>query len=168
MRLSVPLVGCHKIDVKNPEMEPYLTNTLDRVQKVAKWCQIVSIDYRKCNAINLREISDWCRNNNVKVVADIGDMADYRFIKEHGFHYTWIATTFSVFRVHNFPDVRFARQLARAGEKVIAEGNFVSRAQILETIKDGIGNVCIGGAISNVYKLTRRYVSVYGQTNIRR
>jgi len=159
--IDKPVIGCNKISVERPEMMPYLTNTIERVQQVARWANIVSIDYRRCNQRNLFDISGWCEDNKILVVADIGCWDDYRYIKDNNLYFTWIATTFSVFRVKHSPDVRFARKLVQLGERVIAEGNFVGRKQIEEAIKYGIKNICIGGAISNVYKLTKRYTSVY-------
>jgi len=53
------------------------------------------------------------------------------------------------------------KELLKLGEKnIIAEGNFSARSDVAEIAASGVHNICVGGAISNVYKLTKKYTSV--------
>jgi N-acylglucosamine-6-phosphate 2-epimerase len=157
---SVPIIGCYKIKVQTPAQEAYLTPTVELIKQVSEWCDYVSVDYRKINK-NLPEISKYCRDNKIKVIADIGLLTDYKNIKENNYYYDFIATTFSVFYKHFRPDLRLLKQLKNNNEKyILAEGNFSTRAQVKEAYEAGIDYICIGAAISNVYKLTRKFVTV--------
>ena len=88
-------------------------------------------------------------------------MFDYNNLIEKNYVYDYVATTFSVYKRQYFPDKRFVNKLIKAGCKnVIAEGNYFSRADVKEVLEYGAYAVCIGSAISNVYKLTRRYTVI--------
>lgn len=156
---KIPVIGCSKIKVNDPEKEPYLTASLELIDKVAKWADYVSIDYRKLNK-NLRKLSSYCRANKIKVIADIGTMEDYENIKENDYYYDYIATTFSVFHLRHYPDIILAAELKKTEKNIIAEGNFNTRHDVARAYKEGIEHICIGGAISGVYKLTKKFTSV--------
>lgn len=155
------LIGLYKVKVRDPGKEAYITPDIESIAKVADWADYVAIDYRQVNR-DLKEISDYCIENKIKVVADIGRFSDYEYIKENGFHYDYIATTMSVFnkRLKYKPDLNLVRRLCEAGEKIIGEGNYKKRYQVREAFQAGVQAVCIGQAITNIYKRTREYVSV--------
>jgi len=158
---TTAVIGCHKIKVSNAKTTPYLTHTLDEVMAVNNWANYVSVDYRVCNNDNLEAISNYAKENKINVVADIGTMDDYYNLKEKNYSYTYVASTFSVFYVQYFPDFKILENLLKEGEKnIIAEGNFKQREQIRSVYNMGIKNICIGGAIVNVYKLTRKFTTI--------
>lgn len=154
----VPVIGLHKMHVRAPSREPYITAELETVQEVAKWADYVAIDCRVCNTRRM-ELLDWCKANKIKVVADIASYDDWASLQ--GQRYDYIATTLSVFHKNHRPDTVLVEQLIKAGEKnVIAEGNYTTRKDVQAVLKRGAAAVCIGGAISNVYKLTRKFTTV--------
>jgi putative N-acetylmannosamine-6-phosphate epimerase len=51
-------------------------------------------------------------------------------------------------------------KIAREEKHLIAEGNYSSREDVHIALESGAHAVCIGGAISNVYKLTKKYTSI--------
>lgn len=159
IRVNVPLIGLNKIHVNWPEKEAYITPSIELIEKVAEWAQYVAIDYRSLNH-DLEQISDYCLENKIKVVADIGTYQDYLNIKERGFYFTFLTTTFSVHHVRFNPDLRLLKKLLKEEKNVIGEGNYYTRPQVDEAFKIGAHNVCIGGAISDVYKLTRKFATV--------
>lgn len=157
---KIPIIGLWKTKVNDPVKEAYITPTVNEVEKVASWSDYVAIDYRELNPALLK-VSNYCREKKIKVVADIATTQDYQNIKENDYYYTYIATTLSVFSSIYDPDFRILYELIAAGEKnIIAEGNFKIRQDVAKAYKIGIRNICIGGAISNIYKLTQKFTSI--------
>lgn len=153
-----PIIGLHKTHVHAPSREPYITATLADAQGVAKWADYVAVDCRRCNPA-AADILAWCKANGVRIIADIETMEDWQAIRD--MHYNFVATTFSVFHKNHRPDVALIAALAVAGEKkIIAEGNYTTRLDVQTALKSGAHAVCIGAAISNVYKLTRKFTTI--------
>lgn len=159
IRCNVPLIGLNKTHVSQPEKEAYITTDIEAIERVASWAEYVAIDYRALNK-KLKELSDYCRLKKIKVVADICSYDDYLNLKEKDLHYAFIATTFSVFRSRNNPDIRLVKKLLKTEKNIIAEGNYYSRGAVAAVKELGVHNVCIGAAISDVYKLTRRFTTI--------
>lgn len=158
--LDIPIIGLRKEKVKNRESEPYITHNLTAVKYVYEWADYVAIDYRYINE-NVQEISDYCRENNIPVVADIRGTKDLLQIRDKDFYFSYVSSTFAVFRNHFNPSISLIRQLNRNFPgKVIAEGGYNNRESVSKAYKAGAVNVCIGGAISDIYKLTRKFVTV--------
>jgi len=157
----LPLIGLKKIKVAEPEKTPYITPTLEAVRLVENWTKIIAVDFRRINP-NLKEISDYAREKQLTIVADIGEIEDYRNINENDYYHSFVASTFRVFHKAHYPDMEFLRQLVEDEEcdNLIAEGNIQTRKQILDCYKMGIRRICIGSAVSCVYKLTKKYTSV--------
>ena len=164
IRTEIDIIGLHKVHVNNPEIESYITNTIELIDSVSEWSQYVAVDYRKLNP-NLQKISDFAKEKKIKIIADIGTRKDYENIKNNDYYYTYIATTFSVFnpRRRFYPDLGFMQFLAEKEKNVIAEGNINTRDQVRKIIEMGITNICIGAAISNIYKLTKKFTSILGE-----
>jgi putative N-acetylmannosamine-6-phosphate epimerase len=90
-------------------------------------------------------------------VADIACLDDYKNIINSGYECEYVTTALSVFDRHE-PDLRLVSDLYKIGcKKIIAEGNFTACWQVAEAYKNGAVNVCIGTAISDIYKNTRRF-----------
>lgn len=161
---EIPVIGLHKVHVSYPEKEAYITPDVESIKKVSTWSSIVAIDYRKLNP-NLQEISNFCRKEKIKVIADIGTIEDFYNIKEKDYYYNYIATTFTIFNSKKrfYPDIELAIEIFKEEKNVIAEGNIATREQVRKLFNAGIKRVCIGGAISNVYKLTRKFTSLIGE-----
>ena len=157
----IPLIGLSKVKVEDRKEEPYITNTLDRVKEIEKWTKNIAIDYRKMNS-DIKEISDYCRNKRLVVIADIADIADYENIIENDYYHTYIATTLAVLYRENFtPDIDLIEQLKKLEcENIIAEGNFSTRKQVKLAYNVGACNVCIGSAITNVFRLTKKFSTI--------
>lgn len=156
---DIQIIGCSKMRVRNPELEPYLTSTVQLIHDVAEWSDYVSIDYRKLNK-DVKLLSNYCEENHIKVIADIGDMEDYENMKN--LYYDYIATTFTVFnpKFRFYPHIEFALELHEKEKNIIAEGNYKERKHVREMYRSGINHICIGGAITNIYKLTRKFTTV--------
>jgi len=110
IKVNALIVGLKKEKVDILEDEPYITHTLHAVKIVSKWADIIAIDYRRLNG-NVKEISDYCREKELKVVADISNMRDYKNIIYKGYYYSFVATTFSVFKRKHHPDKKFIIQI---------------------------------------------------------
>ena len=157
---NIPIIGLSKISVQNRSEEVYITPDVKEVQKVSRWAYIIAIDYRRLNK-NLSEISAYCKDHNLSVIADIECIEDYENILEKDYVHNFIATTFSIFHTHYEPDIELIRQLKELDcQNIIAEGNYQTRKQVAEAYHAGANNVCIGSAISNIYKLTKKYTSI--------
>lgn len=160
VKSDVPIIGLNKIKVNNPYQEPYITPTCELISKVAQWAQYVAIDMRRINK-HVKFLGDYCRREKIKIVADIGDMDDYDNLIKCGVEPAFITTCFSVFRKKFKPDISFAKKLVDQGCKnIIAEGNYLKREDVRKVLEYGVHSVCMGGAISNVYKLARRYTTI--------
>jgi len=159
---DLPRIGLAKKKNINRQNTPFITCSTDDINSIAEWADYVAIDYRRINK-GLSDISNYCRKNGIHVIADIGDIDDYKNIKELGLKYDYIATTLSVLRLQSahLPDIVLVEQIAKTGEKMlIAEGNYTTRAHVKAAYDAGASNVCCGQAITNLYKLTRKYSTV--------
>lgn len=157
---TVPVIGLIKVKTDRKEEQPYITPDIPLIQKVVQWADYVAIDYRMINR-NLDSVSSYCRDNKIKVIADIRTIDDYFNIIDCKYHFDFIATTFSVFGKKFEPDVKLLIDLKNAGcKKIIAEGNYSRYKDVKDALSIGAHCVCIGGAISDVYKLTRRYTTI--------
>lgn len=156
---KVPIIGLRKIDVLDVHTAAYITPTLETVKEVEEWADFVAIDYRACND-HLPRVSRYCRENGLKVIADIETYEDFSNLRDRGYYYTFVATTLSVFRLLHRPNLRLIEKIAKEEKKLIAEGNFSSRRDVQAAYEHGAHAVCIGAAISNVYKLTKKYTSI--------
>ncbi len=157
----LPLIGLVKNKVSDRKNIAYITPTLDDVKEVEKYTKIIAIDYRNIND-DVEEISGYCKEKNLIVIADIGLISDYISIKENGYYYNYVATTLSVLYKDDFlPDINLIHELKNHGcDKIIAEGNFTKRNQLYEAYEAGAYNVCIGSAITNAYRLTKCFSSI--------
>jgi putative N-acetylmannosamine-6-phosphate epimerase len=159
---NIVKIGLNKIHVNNPETESYITPTMDLVNFVSEWSDYVAVDYRRCNK-NLEEISETSKQKKIKIIADIENIEDFDNIIKHGYYYDYIATTFSVFnpRKRFYPDIDLAKEILSHEKNVIAEGNIATREQVRRLLGSGIKRICIGSAISNIYKLTRKFTTIF-------
>lgn len=155
----VPIVGLRKISVMDVKTCAYITPTPSDAELVALWADLVAVDCRRCNA-SMEETLRWCAEHGVKVVADIETYEDFEALSGDGHKYEFVATTLSVFKLLFRPNLRLVEKIAKTERRLIAEGNFTSRKDVKTALDAGAHAVCIGGAISNVYKLTRKYTSV--------
>lgn len=156
---SLPKIGLLKAKNKKHECEAYITYTLDDVKTVAGWADFVAIDYRRISPY-LQEISDYCRNNKIKVVADIADIYDLYNIIEKKLYYTYIATTLSVFG-NRSPNFYFLKEVLKNEKNVIAEGNFKTIEHVKRASKAGTPNICIGYAITGFFKKTQEFKNCF-------
>lgn len=156
---SIAIIGLRKVKVNNIKDEPFITPDIDTIEAVMPWCDYIAVDFRRCNK-NLKHISEYCKERKLKIIADIETFDDYQNIKDKDYFYTFVATTLSVFALPFRPDLKLLERLAETEKQIIAEGNFNTRADVKAALEMGATAVCIGGAISSIYKLTRKYVSV--------
>jgi N-acylglucosamine-6-phosphate 2-epimerase len=152
---DIPQIGLFKAKNKDHFSQPYITYTIDDVKSVSTWADYVAIDYRRINPF-LQEISDYCLNQKIKVVADVASIYDVYNILEKGYYYDFIATTLSVFG-HNSPDFWLLKELLKIESKIIAEGNFKTPEHVKRAAKVGVYAVCIGEAITGIYKKTKQF-----------
>lgn len=159
--IGVPLIGLSKRKVEHPVNESYITDNIEAVRRVATWADFVAIDYRRINK-NLREINEYVSGEEIGVVADIGEIEDYENIMEKDYQPEYVTTTFRRFYKAHYFDFDFLNQLIDLGCKnIIAEGNVKTRKNVSLLGKLGIRYICIGGAMTDVYKLTKKFVTAY-------
>lgn len=157
---SIPVIGLIKVKTDRKEETPYITPDIDLIKRVAEWADYIAIDFRMINK-NLDAVSNYCRENKLKIIADIRNIEDYFNIVEIGYYYDYVATTFSVFDKKFEPNITLVSSLHEAGcKRIIAEGNYSRYKDVKDAFRLGANNICIGGAISDVYKLTRRYTTI--------
>ena len=154
----VPLIGLWKIKVKSRSKEPYITPSLDYVKKVSKWARFVAVDCRVENVNNLKDIFSYAEHNGIKIVADIQKKADYENLISCGYNPAYITTALGVFGI-KIPPYDLIDFLLENGEcrRLIAEGNIGSTYHVRNIANKGVDKICIGNAISNTFKLTKKY-----------
>lgn len=157
----LPLIGLKKYKVRERREFAYITSSLEDVQDVERWTKIIAVDYRKLNE-GLKEISDYAKEKGLIIIADIGTIEDYENIIENDYYHSSVATTLSVlYRDDYKPDFELIENLKKLEcENIIAEGNFATRFQTERAFKLGVNNVCIGNAITDVFKLTKKFTSI--------
>lgn len=168
LNIDIPYIVLKKTKVEKEERIkiPFITPTIEDIQfyenKIDKDKVYIAVDYRVINK-NLKSVSDYCRQKKIKIVADIANIGDYKNILSNNYYHDYIATTLSVLYYDNkyFPDIWLAQELYNSGCKnIIAEGNFSKREDVRKVFYYGINNICIGSAISDIYKLTQKYTSI--------
>jgi putative N-acetylmannosamine-6-phosphate epimerase len=160
MEQAVPIIGLHKENGLNRANQAYITQNIREVQRVMDWSDYVAVDCRQCNQ-DIADVVEFCRANKVRLVADVGCWEDYAALKAAGVDFAYVTSALSVYRKRFYPDKRLAERLAKVEpKKVIAEGNFRAREDVAEMWRAGVQAVCIGGAITDVYKLTRKYTTI--------
>jgi putative N-acetylmannosamine-6-phosphate epimerase len=159
IKINRPIIGLRKSNVVNREKEAYITNNINAIYYVAQWADYVAIDFRKLNPF-LDEINKFCIDNRIKVVADISEIEDYENILTKNYQVKYAATTLSIFKTECV--VAFVKQLKDRGcECIIAEGGYKNNERVRMAIANGANNVCIGGAISDIKKLTGGFVNEF-------
>lgn len=161
VKSRLPLIGLVKQKVEERKNNAYITPTLEDVKEIETWTKYVAVDYRTINP-NIEEISEYARKKKLIIIADIGRIEDFEAINENDFYYTYIATTLSVLYSKNYnPDLGLIEELQELEcENIIAEGNFSTRSQVKKAFYMGVNNVCIGNAITNIFKQTKKFTSV--------
>lgn len=165
--IDIPLILLKKvkIDDSKKNTHPYITPNIIEIRNIEESMpenSYIAVDYRRINN-NLAEISNYCKKKNLNIVADIRDYEDYKNIIKNNYYYTYIATTFSVLdeKFKFTPNIELAKKIYDAGcSNVIGEGNYYKYEHIKKAYEYGIKNICIGNAITNIYKLTRKYTSI--------
>lgn len=154
----VPLIGLCKIKVQNPRTMPYITPTITEVKNVANWAKYIAIDCRVENRENLENIFQYCERKKVYIVADLQKNEDYDNLQAMGLIPKYYTTALGVFGT-TVPPYDLMKYLIDNGEKnkIIAEGNINSENRVSIIRKCGIDKICIGAAISDQYKLTKKY-----------
>ena len=156
---GIPILGFKKIKCRNKLEKPYITPGIKDVKDVRKWAYIVIVDYRRINN-NIKEISDYCKMENIGIIGNIGTIEDYFNIQENDFYYNYISIYFSKFHSPG-PDYELIKQLQQYDCKnIIAEGNFKEPEQVRKVYDMGINHVCVGTAVTNIFRLTKRFTSV--------
>lgn len=158
----LPLIGLSKKRRVDIRTEPYITSDIESVKKVSKWADYVAIDYRTLNK-NIDAISEYTHDKRIKVLADIETIEDYENLVDQCYHYDYVTTTFTVFHSRYEPDLEIIKKIVytNSEEDIIAEGNFHKMKDVVDAFEAGAKNVCIGSAIANIFKLTKKYVSCY-------
>lgn len=163
--INKPIIGLKKYNYDRYE-RAYITPAISDIVEVAEWSNYVAVDYRSINK-NLKDISEYTKEKNIDIVADIATIEDYQNIKKNNYNYMYLATTLSVLKNKYAPDLKILSELYYLkATMIIAEGNFSNRGQI-RTAYEYCNNICIGGAISDINKLTQKFTSVrkYGNYN---
>lgn len=157
----IPLIGLVKNKVEERISEPYITCTLEDVKDIERWTKYIAVDYRSINE-ELEYISEYARAKGLVIIADIATIEDFQNICENDYYYSYIATTLSVLYSKDYsPDFELIEQLVELEcNNIMAEGNFTTRGQVKRAYSLGVNNICIGDAVSNIFKLTKKFTSV--------
>lgn len=159
----IPLIGLKKIKVDDRSNSVYITPRLKEFKDVENWSKIIAVDFRQKNN-NRKEICEYAKKNNIILICDIETKEDYFDILENEWYHSYVTSALRVFKKLYYPDFDFYNEIVNEYDckNFIAEGNIQTRDQVRKCYDMGINNVCIGGAISNIYKLTKKYTSVRG------
>lgn len=157
----LPLIGLVKHNVKDRQKYPYITPTLQDVKEIEKWTKFIAVDYRRFNG-ELFDISDYAEEKKLVIIADIGRIEDFENICENDLYYSYIATTLGVLYQEGYtPNWKLIEELQELEcDNIIAEGNFCIRDHIRKAYYMGINYICIGNAITNIYKRTKTFTSI--------
>lgn len=155
---TIPIIGFKKNQIKDNKSEPFITPDIKSIESVSEWTNIIAIDFRILNE-NLDDIVDYCEKNNIKIIAEISSMHDYENIVNKQYPVFQISTALSILYLKGndfyFPDFKFTSELLNAEcNNLIAEGKYQTRQDVQWAYDNGCNNICIGDAISNVYKRT--------------
>ena len=157
----IPIIGLKKEKVIERKDYPYITPSIEDVKDIEKWTKLIAVDYRKINK-NIAVISEYAKHKGLIIIADIGSIDDYENIIENEYYHSYIATTLSVlYKIDYKPDFVLIEELQQLECKnIIAEGNFSNRHDVEKVLNSGVNNVCIGSAITDIYKNTKKYTSI--------
>ena len=106
-----------------------------------------------------------CHVNNYKYIADIETIEDYHNLekilnKNKLIKPSYIATTFNVF--NNNSHEKFIKELSMLTNNIIVEGGINQENQVyFYSRHKNISNICIGTAISDIEKNTKRFSKEY-------
>lgn len=155
--VDVPVIGLEK-----NEKEYYITTTKEAILRIGKWADYIAIDSRKGNR-DIGLLYAYCHINEFKIVADIEKVEDVSNLLRICFENKiippeYIATTFSKGNIDLIKQIKDITNIP-----VIAEGEYSLKWQIEKAKKLEANNICIGSAISDIYKLTKRFVNYYGK-----
>jgi putative N-acetylmannosamine-6-phosphate epimerase len=152
------IIGLAKVRKIKRQVTPFITPTVEHVKQVENWANYIAVDFRTINP-ELQNISDYCQENKLDIIADIGTIEDYENILKNNYYYKYIATTLTVLYNYKRPDLEIIKKIKKlkGNEKIIAEGNFKYQKDVARAFEYGADNVCIGNAITNVYVLTRSF-----------
>lgn len=161
VKSRIPLIGLMKYKVPNRKDFAYITPSLEDVKEVEQWTKYIAVDYRRVNE-SLFEISDYAKDKELVIIADIGTIEDFENICENDLYYSYIATTLSVLYQKGYnPNFKLIEELQELEcGNIIAEGNFCMRNHVKKAYLMGIKNICIGNAISNIYIQTKKFTSI--------
>lgn len=155
----IPIIGLKKSVVKNPAVNAYITTTIEDIENVSRWADYVAIDYRMLNK-NLENLQAYCKDKQIKVVADIGTIEDVHNILENDYYFTYIATTFNIFYGPYYRNSLLCYIKEEHPDiKTIGEGGYTLE-ETKEAFKFYTDNVCVGEVISDIKKLTEKFTGV--------
>jgi N-acylglucosamine-6-phosphate 2-epimerase len=148
---AIDIIGLKKDFTK----EFYITPTIEDVKNVSEWADYIAIDSRIGNK-EIEILYKYCRELNKKIVADIEDLKDVENIIKYNPDY--IATTFSKGNIELIKEIKNIADIP-----VIAEGGYDSKEKIKQAIKNGAHAICIGEAISDIFKLTKKFIGYFNE-----
>lgn len=160
-----PIIGLKKIENK----EYYISTDKKIILDVQKWANYIAIDSRIGNQ-ELEFLYGFCHINEIKIVADISNIRDINNIlklcneqkinKPEYFATTFNFNTSIEEKAYTIYEIRKVTEIP-----IIAEGGYSEIKDIEESIKAGANNICIGTAISDLYKLTKKYKEIIEGVN---
>lgn len=154
---QVPLIGLKK----NYKKRFYITSSFDEIEECYCWADFVAVDCRKENK-KLKELLEMASINDVPIIADIETVNDFIVIDnickkmEIKQPYAY-ATTFSFLQTGE-KNIKMIKEIKKIEDvRIIAEGKYDTVEDVGLAYKYGASNVCIGTAISDIYKLTKKF-----------
>ncbi len=152
------IIGLNKIRKVDRQKTAYITPDVESIKQIEDWSNYIAVDFRTLNP-DLAELNKYCEEKDIGIIADIANIKDYENILRNNYSVDYVATTLSVLYNHGKPSLGLITEIKKLNRKVkvIAEGNYKYPRDVYNAFNIGAHNVCIGTAITNIFKKTKMF-----------
>jgi putative N-acetylmannosamine-6-phosphate epimerase len=147
-----------QIGLKKNTKQFYITTCIKDIKNVNKWADYIAIDCRKENP-ELFDLLEYCKKNKINIIADIKEKYDIDNLNNYKSIIKYIATTFD-FDKNIKEKCSIIKYAKKKGFKVIAEGGYNEKTEIIKAIKSGADHICIGAGIFSFIDKTKYYADI--------
>ena len=161
--VDLPVLGLIKAksDASPVIITPLLQNVIDLMEVGADMIAVDATLRRRMDGTNGPEFIARARELGVPILADIDEIDAAVAAEKHGA--TAVSTTLSGYTngdLPRLPDIDLVAACVReCSVPVIAEGRFATPSQVAQAFKAGAWAVCVGGAITDPWLTTRKFVA---------
>ena len=160
--VDLPVIGLIKtIDEKTPVIiTPLIQNVKDLIEAGADMVAVDATLRKRVDGLTGPEFVASVRQLGIPILADIDDLNSAIAAEAAGADA--ISTTLSGYTggaIPEEPDLDLISQCVKATKiPVVAEGRFTTPKEVAQAFKSGAWSVCVGGAITDPWKSTIRFV----------